>query len=87
MLVFLLSSYHHEIEFKPSAEVASADALSWLPLQYKKDASVEEEIFLMASQQLNRHPISATEIAKETSRNPTFSKALLLTLDAPPPLC
>lgn len=49
----LLSSYHYEIEFKPSAEVASADALSWLPLQYKKDASIEEEIFLVASQQLN----------------------------------
>ena len=38
----LLSSYHYEIEFKSSAEVASADALSRLPLQYRKDASVEE---------------------------------------------
>ena len=60
----LLSSYHYEIEFKPSAEVASADALSRLPLQLKKDASVEEEIFFVASQQLNRHPVSATEIAQ-----------------------
>ena len=59
----LLSSCHYEIEFKPSAEVASADALSRLPLQFKKDASVEEEIFFVASQQLNRHPVSATEIA------------------------
>ena len=38
----LLSSYHYEIEFKSSAEVASADVLSRLPLQYRKDASVEE---------------------------------------------
>ena len=32
---------NYEIEFKSSAEVASADALSRLPLQYRKDASVE----------------------------------------------
>ena len=41
----LLSSYQYEIEFKPSAEVASSDALSRLPLQYRKDASVEGKIF------------------------------------------
>lgn len=80
----LLSSYHYQIEFKPSAEVASVDALSRLTLQFKKDASVEEEIFFMASQQLNRHTVSATEIAKETSRNPTLAKALTLTLDSWP---
>ena len=80
----LLSSYHYQIEFKPSAEVASVDALSRLTLQFKKDASVEEEIFFMASQQLNRHPVSAMEIAKETSRNPTLAKALTLTLDSWP---
>ena len=51
----LLSSYHQEIEFKSSAEVASADALSRVPLQYRKDGSVEEEIFQVASQQLKQH--------------------------------
>ena len=75
----LLSSYHYDIEFKSSAEVASADALSRLPLQYRKDASVEEEIFHVAPQQLKRHPVSAAEIAKDTSRNPLLAKALLLT--------
>ena len=38
----------------------------------------------MASQQLNWHPVFATEIAKETSRNPTLAKALSLTLDGWP---
>ena len=75
----LLSSYHYEIEFKSSAEVASADALSRLPLQYRKDANVEEEIFHVASQQLKRHPVSAAEIAKDTSRNPLLAKTVLLT--------
>lgn len=75
----LLSSYHYEIEFKPSAEVANADALSRLPLWYKKDASIEEEIFHAASQQLNKHAVSATDIARETARNPTTGRALSLT--------
>ena len=75
----LLSSYHYEIEFKPSAEVANADALSRLPLRHKKDASVEEEIFRVASQQLNKHPVSVTDIARETARNPTSARALSLT--------
>ena len=55
----LLSSYHYEIEFKSSAEVASADALSRLPVQYRKDVIVEEEIFHVAPHQLKRYPVSA----------------------------
>ena len=35
--------------------------LSGHPLRYKKDASVEEEIFRVTSQQLNKHPVSASE--------------------------
>ena len=66
------------MEFRPSAEVESADALSRLPLQYKKDASVEDRIFHVATQQLNRHLFSASEFARKTSRNPTFAKALSL---------
>ena len=53
----LLSSYQYEIESKSSVEVANADALSRLPLKYKKDASVEENIFHVASRQLNKHPV------------------------------
>ena len=59
----LLSSYQYEIELKSSAEVANADALSRLPLKYKEDASVKENIFHVASWQLNKHPVSAQEIA------------------------
>ena len=55
----LLSWYHYEIEFKSSAEVASADALSRLPIQYRKDAIVEEEIFHVAPHQLKRYAVSA----------------------------
>ena len=53
--------------------------MSRLPVQYRKDASVEEEIFHVAPQQLKRHPVSAAEIAKNTSRNPLLAKGLFLT--------
>ena len=58
----LLSSYQYEIEFKPSAEVASSDALSRLPLQYRKDASVEDKIFQVPVVQLRKHPVSVLDI-------------------------
>lgn len=45
----LLLSYHYETGFKSSAEVASADVMSTLPILYRKDASVEEEMFNVAS--------------------------------------
>ena len=61
----LLSSYHYEIEFKPSAEVANADALSRLLLRYKKDVSVEEKMFHIASQQLNKLTRSRLQILLE----------------------
>ena len=75
----LLSSYQYEIEFKPSAEVASADALSRLPMQYRKDASVEDKIFQVSAIQLRKHPVSVLEIARQTARNPVLAKALAMT--------
>ena len=75
----LLSSCQYEIEFKPSAEVASSDALSRLPLQYRKDASVEDKIFQVPVVQLRKHPVSVFEIARQTARHPVFAKALAMT--------
>ena len=75
----LLSSYQYEIEFKPSAEVASSDALSRLPLQYRKDASVEDKIFQVSVVELRKHPVSVLEIARQTARNPVLAKALAMT--------
>ena len=75
----LLSSYRYEIELKPSAEVASSDALSRLPLQYRKNASVEDKIFQVSAAQLCKHPVSVLEIARQTARNPVLAKALAMT--------
>ena len=45
----VLSSYYYEIEFEPSAEVASANALSRLLLKYHRYASVDDKVFHVAA--------------------------------------
>jgi len=80
----LLSSHQYEIEFKPSAEVASSDALSRLPLQHRKDASVEDKIFQVSAAQLCKHPVSVSEVACQTARNPVLAKALAMTQNGCP---
>ena len=79
----LLSSYHYEIEFQPSAEVPRFDALSRLPLWYKKDTSVEDKVLQVSVEQLSRHPVSALEIARKTAWNPVLGRALALTQACP----
>ena len=76
----LLASYHYEIRYKSSTEIANADALSRLPLKNQNDSSVEESIYNVADQQLNRHPVSAKQIARETARDKILSKVLTFTL-------
>ena len=75
----LLSSYQYQIEYRSSSAIANADALSRLPLAYRKDASVEERIYKVAAQAVERHPVSAQRIATETAHDKTLSKALQLT--------
>ena len=75
----LLSSYQYQIEYRSSSAVANADALSRLPLAYRKDASVEERIYKVAAQAVERHPVSTQRIATETAHDKTLSKALQLT--------
>ena len=60
--------------------MASADALSRLPLQYRRDASVEDSTYHVTTQ-LHNQPLTAAAIAlaRETARNPTLSKALMFT--------
>ena len=73
-----LSSYHYGNEYNSSAEVSSADALSRLPLQYRRDASVEDSIYHVTAQ-LHNHPVTAAAIARKTAQNPMLSKALTFT--------
>ena len=75
----LLSSYQYEIRHKSSADIANADALSRLPLKYRADANVEERIFSILDQQLNCHPVSAKQIARETAHDKVLCKVFTFT--------
>jgi len=59
----LLSSYRSDIRYKSSSDIANADALSRLPIEFKCHASVESPIFHVAAQQVTRHPAKAHKIA------------------------
>jgi len=72
----LLSSYHYDITYKSSSDIANADALSWLPLEFKRDVSAESPLFHVAAQQVKRHPVKAHQIARHTAHDKTLSKVL-----------
>ena len=59
----LLSSYHYDITYKSSSDIANAHALSQLPLEFKHDANVESPIFHVAAQQVTQHPVKVPQIA------------------------
>lgn len=75
----LLSSYRYDIKYKSSSNIANADALSRLPLEFKCDASVESPIFHVAAQQVTRHPVKAHQIARDTAHDKTLAKVLAFT--------
>lgn len=75
----LLSSYRYAIQYKSSRDIANADALSRLPLFFKQDASVENPIFHVATQQVARHPVKVRKIARDTARDKILSKVLTFT--------
>ena len=74
----LLSSYNYDIKFKPSKDIANADALSRLPLPYTTDNSVENHLYYVADLQLNNLPVSALAVARETAQDKTLAKVLTL---------
>jgi len=75
----LLSSYRYEINYKSSSDIANADALSLLPLEFKRDASVVSPISHVAAQQVTRHPVKAHQIARDTAHDKTLAKVLAFT--------
>ncbi|XP_059397972.1 uncharacterized protein K02A2.6-like [Carassius carassius] len=71
----LLSAHNYTIEYKRAEHHANADGLSRLPLQVehseKKDAV---ELFYLG--QMEKLPVSATDIRRETMSDPTLSKVV-----------
>ena len=75
----LLSSYRYDIKYKSSSDIANADALSRLSLEFKHDASVESPIFHVAAPQVTRHPVKAHQIARDMAHDKTLAMVLAFT--------
>ena len=73
----MLSSYCYDIKYKSSSDIANADALSRLPLEFKHDASVEGPNFHVTAQLVTRHPVKAQQIACDTVHDKILAKEWL----------
>lgn len=71
----LLSAHDYTIQYRKGALHANADGLSRLPLSHTpKEKLGAVEVFYTS--QLEKLPVSSTEIRRETMTDPTFSRVL-----------
>ena len=69
-----LSAYSYHIEFKPGSQHSNADGLSRLPLpDVPKQVPLSGEVVLLM-ESLQVLPVTSTQVAKWTDRNPTLAK-------------
>ncbi|XP_071201633.1 uncharacterized protein K02A2.6 [Salvelinus alpinus] len=74
----ILLAYDYEIEYRRSSDHANADALSRLPCNSDSDSEDDRAVFQISL--IDELPISASDIAEETRKDPVLSKVLDLTL-------
>ncbi|XP_052327850.1 uncharacterized protein K02A2.6-like [Oncorhynchus keta] len=74
----ILLAYDYEIEYRRSSDHANADALSRLPCNSDSDSEDDRAVFQISL--IDDLPISASDIAEETRKEPVLSKVLDLTL-------
>ncbi|XP_055758363.1 uncharacterized protein K02A2.6-like [Salvelinus fontinalis] len=74
----ILLAYDYEIEYRRSMDHANADALSRLTCNSDSDSEDDRAVFQISL--IDKLPISASDIAEETRKDPVLSKVLDLTL-------
>ena len=77
-----LSAYSYEIEFKGTKMHANADSLSRLPMQEEDDSEVAATMFKVSL--IDGLPITASDIATATTKDPSLSQVLQYTLEGWP---
>ena len=82
-----LSSYEYTITWRRSAQHSNADALSRLPLaEVPTNTTVPAEVVLMI-EELQDAPLTSTQIATWTRRDPLLAKVLRYVLEGWPTYC
>ena len=76
-----LQGHDYDIEYKSSKSHANCDGLSRLPYSQSEDLPDSDSVELYNLSQIDSLPVSASDVKRETRRDPTLSKVLDLTLN------
>ena len=76
-----LQSHDYDIEFKSSKSHANCDGLSRLPCSQTEDLPESDSIETYNLSQIDNLPVSASDVERETRRDPTLSKVFDFTLN------
>ena len=82
-----LASYEYQLQFRKSTAHSNADALSRLPLAATPDRVPNPPEVVLLMKHLDSSPVCATDIKKETSRDPVLSRVLQFVLNGWPDIC
>ena len=81
---WILSAYHYDIEFRPTAQHANADGLSRLPLAGFPQADTSPEVTLFNISQMEALPVTVRQLRAATGADPLLSKVFRYTRTAWP---
>ena len=76
-----LQGHDYDIEYKSSKSHANCDGLSRLPYSQSEDLPDSGSVELYNLSQIDSLPVSASDVKRETRRDPTLSKVLDFTLN------
>ena len=82
-----MASYEYQLQFRKSRAHSNADALSCLPLAAAPDTVPDPPEVVLLMEHLDSSPVCATDIKKETSRDPVLSRVLQFVLNGWSDLC
>ena len=77
-----LSAYSYSIEYKGTKRHANADSLSCLPMEDEDDSEVAATIFKVSL--IDGLPVTASDIATATTKDPILAEVLQYTLEGWP---
>lgn len=77
-----LCAYQYDVEYKRSKEHSNANGLSRLPLPYHPDLEETTELFQVSF--ADALPVTAAEIATETTKDPILSQVYHYTMEGWP---
>jgi len=79
-----LSTYHYDIEFRPTTKHANADGLSRLPLENIPITNADDSASLFNFQQIGILPVDSKQLHVEISKDPILSKVQIYTKEGWP---